>query len=111
MRTHKIKNIDKAVCTVEQKIAYNIAFKAHIGYQDNFDKLRQINPGEANIACHNIRDFYIKEFQRLYPDNKANLDAVFHCLTNGLYNYMCKPFIAADYKTIGEAFPILYPQE
>lgn len=111
MRTHKIRNIDKAVCTVEQKIAYNIAFRVHIGYQEKFDKLREINPGEANIACHDLTRLYIEEFKNLYPNNKANLDAVFHCLMNGLYNYMCKPFIAADYKTIGEAFPILYPQE
>lgn len=111
MKTHKIRNIDKSICCAEQKIAYNIAFRCDVWKHNEFEKLRAIYPGEANRACHDLRDFYIKQYKAQYPHSNINLDAVFHCLTNGLYNYMCNPFIATDYETIGKAFPILYEQE
>ena len=44
MKYHKIAGVEKAVCTAEQKIAYNLAFRAHIANQSEFDRVNAINP-------------------------------------------------------------------
>ena len=39
MKYHKISNVDINTCTAEQKIAYNMAFRADVSYGDAFRKL------------------------------------------------------------------------
>lgn len=38
MKYHKIPNVEKSVCTAEQMIAYNIAFRLHISYANQFEE-------------------------------------------------------------------------
>ena len=38
-KTRKIKNIDKSICTVEQKLAYNIAFRIYINHETEYKKI------------------------------------------------------------------------
>ena len=38
MKYHKIRNVDKSVCTAEQKIAYNAAFYHTFDYRETWKK-------------------------------------------------------------------------
>ena len=106
MKTRKIRNVAKEVCTAEQKIAYNLAFRAHISFGD---KYRTATSGvdKSNIFV-TARDIEIAAFKRECGDKKYNIDAIFVALNQGLKDYLSKPFIATDYAEIGKAFPIPY---
>ena len=109
MKYHKIAGVEKAVCTAEQKIAYNLAFRAHIANQAEFDRVNAINPGQAKSDCSEIaRKSLINYKKSCDYTNKHAEDAIFCALNAGLYNYMCKPFVASNYEQIGEAFPANY---
>ena len=47
---YKIKDIDKSICTAEQKIAYEIAFRLHINYQDRWDEMRSTKAAESAMS-------------------------------------------------------------
>lgn len=106
MKTRKIRNVAKEVCTAEQKIAYNMAFRAHISYGDQY-KAAYSNVDKSQIVFK-IRDSLIDAFKRDYDTKAYNLDVIFVALNQGLRNYLEKPFIATDYEEIGKAFPIPY---
>lgn len=110
MKYHKIRGVDKSICTAEQMVAYNIAFRLHITYQDDFDRVNACNPGGARSDCVKLTHDGLKQFQMAYDykPGKFDEDAIFCALNAGLYNYLCKPFIASDYAKVGEAFPALY---
>ena len=110
MKYHKIRGVDKSVCTAEQMVAYNIAFRLHITYQDDFDQVNACNPGGARSDCVKLTHDGLRQFQMAYgyKPGKFDEDAIFCALNAGLYNYLCKPFIASDYETVGMAFPALY---
>lgn len=107
MKVRKIRNVPKDECVAEQKIAYNIAFRIHINHGN------QIRAAELAMHKNDLlvqaRDLYLKEFQRDYNQkNRYNIDAIFVALNQGLRDYIEKPFIASDYKQIGECFKIPY---
>lgn len=109
MKYHKIHGVEKTICTAEQKIAYNLAFRAHISFQEEFNRAKQ----QSAIIVYNLLkemiDFEINTFVRF--DSKAdkyNIDAVFAALSAGLKEYMDNPKIYTTYKEIGQAFPALY---
>lgn len=108
MKYTKIRNIPLDVCTAEQKIAYNLAFRAHISFQDKFNTLKAEQKFETVISefISDIIRFEIKEYSQNYTI--GNIDAIFSALNAGLRNYFEKPFIASNYDDIGKAFPANY---
>ena len=110
MKTRKINGIEKSVCCCEQKIAYNLAFRAHINFGDKFQKLETAS--EKQTMAHKIRDILLKDFDEsaLAENNRYNKDAIFVALNQGLSEYLDHPFIACDYDKISEAFPIPYAE-
>lgn len=110
LKCKKIKNIDKSVCTAEQKIAYNLAFRAHITFGDKFRQAIKNNETAMNLNDYVIqcRDFVLKQWKNSKDHDKYNEDAIFCALNSGLKNYMENPFIASDYETIGKCFKLEY---
>ena len=112
MKYHKIPGVEKSVCTAEQKIAYNLAFRAHISFQTEWDKARRIS---AVCADDLLRDIIKIEMENLKRDIKRsekkthfNVDAIQSCLNAGLAAYLDSAFVAWDFESIGEAFPAYY---
>lgn len=93
-RYHKIRNVDIKVCAAEQKIAYNISFS-------NYDWIRRSGK-DYKVLLKEIVDRLSKqkEFSRF------NMDVVYEALMNGFNEYSHYPFIAHDYKRIGDTFKI-----
>lgn len=106
LRTHKIRNVDKDVCTVEQKIAYNMAFS-------DYDVVKRTmkNYGRAIglSVAYKLRDGHIKTM--LESGTQYNMDAVFCAYNAGIEEYCNRNFeILGSYEEIGETFPIQYAQ-
>lgn len=111
MKYHKIRNVEKTVCTAEQKIAYNLAFRAYTTFGDKWNDMKdKVTEAERLNFIAEVRDFEIKQctYQDWYKNNKYDNDAIFCCLNAGLRNYMDNYFIACDYVSIGKAFPAHY---
>ena len=108
MNYHKIRNIEKSVCTCEQMIAYNIAFDAHISFGDKYQKAVKVSTICADDALHDIIQFELNAWKRNKDCKKYDIDAIFSALLAGLHDYLVKPFIASDYAQVGKAFPALY---
>jgi len=108
MKTKKIRNIDRSVCVGEQKVAYNMAFRAHINCSSKYEKLDSEMEKSAFIT--KIRDLLMEEFRSAYDykPGEFNEDVIFVALNQGLKNYMENFFIASEYEQIGKAFPIPY---
>lgn len=106
MKYHKIPGVEMSDCTCEQKIAYNMAFAIHIHCQEEYDALQ--TAAEKNRLAFWMRDLEIKSFRENYPKTRYDIDAIFCALTAGIEDYLKKPFIATDYKTIGKVFPANY---
>lgn len=110
MKYHKIPNVDKSICTAEQKVAYNIATRLDF-LRDDFNQLNAINPGEAKNSCARLAEYGMRLYRQAYsykPD-KYNEDAIFSALLAGIYDYMTgRKFIATSYESVGKAFPALY---
>lgn len=113
MKYHKIRGIDKAICTAEQMVAYNIAFRLHINVGDRFKEICTTGTG-INIAeaIDDIMLMSVKNYHNSYEyakmAKKYDEDAIFSALRNGIKDYLLKPFIATDYAKIGKAFKALY---
>ena len=108
---HKIRGVEKSVCTQEQKIAYNIAFVIHINHGSEWEKRENYCRSAQVEFLHELIHMYCKDFQRNYPNCKADIDGIFSALNAGLENYLNKFFIAWDYESIGKAFPAHYLEE
>ena len=103
MKTRKIYGIDKSVCNAEQKIAYNLAFRAHINYGDNYRALPVIEkPAALKTIIERIMRSYRSGY--LYKPGYYNEDAIQMYLQNGLHTYLMHAFIATDYEHIGLSF-------
>jgi hypothetical protein len=113
MKYHKIPNVDKSVCTAEQMIAYNIAFRLHISYADEFQKINFVNRGGARAYCANLAREGLKEYRMSYSykPGRYDEDAIFSALLAGLYNYLSDFHIFSNYEDIGRAFPAHYLKE
>lgn len=97
MTFKKIPNIEKEICTAEQKIAYNFAFRYRDfdGQKELFDLLQVV------IAEIKSNEKMMKRY---------DIDSIIHCLRNGYIDYRKNyPAIITDYKTIGKIFYSLYP--
>ena len=104
MKLHKIKGVDKEICSAEQKIAYNMAFA-------DLDAIRRVikEYGEATAVHYSckLRDGHISVLKD--QGCNYNLDAVFCAYNAGILDY-CKgkSHIFTSYAEIGKCFPILY---
>lgn len=108
MKYHKIHGVEKSICTCEQKIAYNLAFRAHINYGDEFKQLPTAAAKSSAVA--DIVHFYINAWKRDggAAVDRYDIDSIFCALNAGLWGYLERPFIAASYEQIGAAFPAHY---
>lgn len=109
MKMHKIKNVDKSVCTCEQKIAYNYAFS----WRTQLEKIYKSDNVQfvKTEAYQRIINFVIDELKRNGTDKKYNIDAIIHCFRNGIENYLNGYSVIASYEEIGKTFPCLYDIE
>lgn len=110
MKYHKIQNVEKSVCTAEQKIAYNIAFRLHISHGDDFKKINDINHGAAVAWSATLAREGMNTYRASYAYNpqKYDDDAIFSALLAGLYNYLSDFHILSSYEDIGRIFPAHY---
>lgn len=105
MKFHKVRGIDKSVCTAEQKIAYNYASS----YSDIVIK--------SGMKVQDFLKLVLNNIERDHSDfkKKYNVDGIIYCLEQGIINYCesCKSghSILWEYKEIGKMFPSLYPIE
>lgn len=115
LQYHKIRGVDKSVCTAEQKIAYNMASRI---YGDiRFAKAwQQYDSGKVPAFLQNdweskaIRE-YLTTWQRDYNKASAhyNEDAIFSALRAGLHDFICHHGpIFTSYREVGQAFPAYY---
>lgn len=97
MTFRKIPGVEKEICTAEQKIAYNFAFR----YRD-FDGQKEVID-LLQVVANDIKNN--EKMMRMY-----DIDSIIHCLRNGYIEYRKNyPAIITDYKTIGKIFYTLYP--
>lgn len=111
LQYHKIRGVDKSVCTAEQKIAYNMASRI---YGDiRFAKVwQQYDSGKVPAFLQNdweskaIRT-YFTTWQRDYNKASAhyNEDAIFSALRAGLHDFICHHGpIFTSYREIAKNF-------
>lgn len=106
MLYHKIRGVPLEVCTAEQKIAYNIAFRAEC-FSSKYQEAESVSAVCAAEALDEIARIAFSWWMQDHA-GKYNDDAIFAALRAGLAEYLKKPFIAWDYKQIGKAFPAEY---
>ena len=105
MTYHKLRSVEKSVCTSEQKIAYNCAFRIWINYGDRITALP--TAAAQDDAEKRVIKLYINELIR--QGSRYNLDAVFCALNAGLHDYLFSDYhIMSSYADIGRAFPANY---
>ena len=110
MKTHKIRNIDKSVCTVEQVIAYNMGFS---DLEYGKELFRDYYEDEARRRLFRMRDIHIQELKKKKGANTVNFDAVFCAYNAGIIDYIKSDGsgICWNYEQVGKTFPLLYSVE
>lgn len=116
MQYHKIRNVEKSICTAEQMIAYNIAsdyIKSDFEYL--FEKVKKQYPQleleaeEIITSCGmDLIHKWISYYKKHYSNTKYNIDAIQCCLNAGLREYLLHPQIFTSYEAVGKAFPAHY---
>ncbi len=107
MKYHKIRGIPLSVCTAEQRVAYNMAYRIYIVYNESYSLL-QTQQQKSEFLSKVIHDL-LEYIQDYCYTGKYDLDAAFCALNAGLENYMNSEVrVLNDYKDIGEMFPALY---
>ncbi len=99
MKFHKIRGIEKSICTAEQKIAYNYAFSDYSwAMQSNLELSQYLDSVTERIKNN-------AEIMKKY-----DIDAIIHCLRQGFTNYCkAKYHVLSSYEEIGNMFLTLYP--
>ena len=112
IKYHKIPKVEKSVCTAEQKIAYNIAWRLHLTYgdqwknKDNFCKMAQ------SEFIHELIHKGLEMWKNAEPNSRYDIDGIFSALNAGLENYFnSNGHIFFDYESIGKMFPAHYLKE
>ena len=65
LKTRKIRNVPKNVCTAEEKLAYNIAFRIEIGYGDLIRKLKAQKKARIIRNLCSARTLLERNFKRI----------------------------------------------
>lgn len=100
-----------AICTAEQKIAYNLAFawgeclsKAYKKAPTRLQKSDAVREGVLQCVAQWRRDYS--------TNSRFDIDSIFCALSAGLENYLQKGCpILWSYAEIGAMFPALYLNE
>ena len=105
MNCKKIRNIEKHVCTCEQKIAYNFAFM----YYDMGKKLfESCHTGIVKSDCfESIINLVLSSLQRKEFE-RYNKDSIIVAFRQGFETYCKNFFIGSNYEQIGKCFTIPY---
>lgn len=105
-KVKKIRNVDKNICFAEQKIAYNYAFS----WRDILEKIYKSDKANSikNADYQTVINWIIDGIKEQEIDKKYNLDAIIHCLRNGLEDYLSGFSILTSYEDIGKTFKCLY---
>lgn len=108
MKYHKIRNVDKSVCTCEQMIAYNAAVR-HYDLFDKKYKAQTVQIHKSEIAREFV-DFCMKV---ITSDEKIvakyDIDSIFCALNAGAENYLAADYhIFARHDEVGKMFPAYY---
>lgn len=108
MKYHKIRGIDKSVCTCEQKIAYNVAF-ANYDLFANMYNAQVVQIHKTDIAFEFV-EFCMRQIKRNESIvQKYNIDAIQCALNAGSENYLSANYhILLSYEEIGKMFPAYY---
>ena len=107
MKYHKIRGVEKTVCTAEQKIAYNCAFlifeDCRYNWLGNTDKARWVLEYHEHNAIS-------EQLERLKEKGcKYDIDAIQCALNAGLHDYIFgTEHVLNSYEDIGKAFPANY---
>lgn len=109
MKMHKIRGVDKNICTAEQKIAYNYAFSHRIILEKIY-KSDNTKVVKAE-AYQDVISLVTKCIKNNGIDKRYNIDAIIHCFRNGIENYMKQYSILTSYEEIGKTFVCLYDIE
>ena len=106
LKCKKIRNIDKSICTCEQKIAYNYAWE----WYEAGKNILNSNCAEfvKSDAIMEIEQNVIDSIKFHEIDKKYNIDAIIIAFRNGFRNYCNNYFIAYNYEIIGKVFYIPY---
>lgn len=112
MKYHKIRGVEKSVCTCEQKIAYNVAFLEKDSCVRNFKK--EYNAQVVQIHKTDIAHEFVRAcMKRLSFDEKIkekyDMDAIQCALNAGAEKYLASKYsILTSYEEIGKMFPAYY---
>lgn len=110
MKYHGIGGVKKTICTAEQKIAYNLAWR----YKGLFiPKYNEAVWGvEKSIIIRDSVRFLVEQFAKNYPNSKYDIDLIYCCLGAGLEEYYKNGGkVLWSYEEIGSVFPALYLDE
>jgi hypothetical protein len=109
MKLHKIPGVDKDVCTCEQKIAYNLAFRIHINYWNEWENAKDSGEAERELCLDDLVIRAMLGYDALNAvagtGKRYDRHAVKAALSAGLEKYLDRFFIADSYEQIGRAFP------
>ena len=111
MKLHKIPGVEKDVCTCEQKLAYNLAFRIYISYSDEWEKAKNQDNAERELCLEDL----VRRGMLGYDCNvsvtgsgkRYDRGAVKAALAAGLEKYLDRFFVADSYEQIGRAFPVV----
>ena len=109
LKYHRIARVPEDVCVAEQMIAYNIAFRAHISYSDEYSALESDDAKTEAIAhmIPKMMDRYCSAYD--HKPGRYNEDSIRASLEAGLKNYMDGRYkILSNYKDVGAMFPANY---
>ena len=101
---HKIRGVDKQVCTAEQMLAYNFAFSRKDVMKKMYEKCQTgINVSEVEII-------FVQDCIKTFKNTKYNLDAIVHIVRKNMKKYaeMEGCGIFASYDEIGKTFACDY---
>ena len=99
MKYHKIKNIDKSVCTADQKIAYNLAWYECFGAEN-------LTADDCENVIEGCMKHWSREIAKCPKSAQYDSDAILASLNAGMRNYIasgCR--IPSSYEAVGEMFP------
>lgn len=93
----KIPKVDKSICTHEQVIAYNMAIK-------DSDFLKKYIQGLNEQEKKKVFDERFKINLASISKDKFNIKIIYLAFIQNIEKYIEKPFIAWDYKQVGDFF-------
>lgn len=107
MKYHKIRNVPMEVCTAEQKIAYNLAWRDRGRFIGEYNRMPcEFQKMEVVEAA---KDWMIKQWSYCKDAHRYDVDAIASALNAGLEKYFNNSCgILTSYEQVGKMFPAHY---